>query len=126
MRGHPGAGRLVAVAQQRTRDFRGPHGDAGRHLEIERLVPEFDALDPAPTDVGRLDLIVARREDHARETPARVELTPTGGVPGDAWYRDLPDLPDKQVTASEAELMRGIAESFGCPMPPLLAGQSLA
>lgn len=34
-------------------------------------------------------------------------------------------IADKQVTASEAELMRGIAESFGCPMPPLLPGQSL-
>lgn len=32
---------------------------------------------------------------------------------------------DKQVTADEAELMRAIAESIGCPMPPLLPGQAL-
>ena len=29
-------------------------------------------------------------------------------------------IADHQVTASEAELMRVIADSFGCPMPPLL------
>jgi Zn-dependent protease with chaperone function len=33
---------------------------------------------------------------------------------------------DKQVTNNEAELMRAIAESFGCPMPPLIPDQSLA
>jgi Zn-dependent protease with chaperone function len=32
---------------------------------------------------------------------------------------------DQQVTPSEAELMRAIAESLGCPMPPLLPGQAL-
>jgi hypothetical protein len=33
---------------------------------------------------------------------------------------------DKQVTVHEAELLRGIADSLGCPMPPLLPGQPLA
>ncbi len=32
---------------------------------------------------------------------------------------------DKQVTNNEAELMRAIAESFECPMPPLFPGQAL-
>ena len=32
---------------------------------------------------------------------------------------------DHQVTGNEAELMRAIAESFGCPVPPLLPGQAL-
>jgi hypothetical protein len=30
------------------------------------------------------------------------------------------------VTVHEAELLRGIADSLGCPMPPLLPGQPLA
>lgn len=34
-------------------------------------------------------------------------------------------IADKQVTANEAELMRAIAESFDCPMPPLVPGQAL-
>ena len=33
---------------------------------------------------------------------------------------------DKQVTVHEAELLRGIADSLGCPMPPLLPGQVLS
>ena len=32
---------------------------------------------------------------------------------------------DQEVTPNEAELMRAIAETFGCPMPPLLPGQTL-
>ena len=33
---------------------------------------------------------------------------------------------DGQVNVDEAELMRAIAESLGCPMPPMLPGQRLA
>ncbi|MBH06415.1 MAG: hypothetical protein CMJ20_08850 [Phycisphaeraceae bacterium] len=32
---------------------------------------------------------------------------------------------DKNVTTREAEMLRGISDSLGCPMPPLLPGQSL-
>lgn len=32
---------------------------------------------------------------------------------------------DQHVTPNEAELMRAICESLGCPMPPLLPGQTL-
>jgi hypothetical protein len=33
---------------------------------------------------------------------------------------------DKHVTVYEGELLRGIADSLGCPIPPLLPGQPLA
>jgi len=33
---------------------------------------------------------------------------------------------DREVTTAEAELLRAICDSLGCPMPPLLPGQSLA
>ncbi len=33
---------------------------------------------------------------------------------------------DHTVTPDEIELMRAIADAFGCPMPPLLPGQALA
>ena len=32
---------------------------------------------------------------------------------------------DRQVTTNEAELLRGIAEALGCPVPPLLPEQVL-
>ncbi|MEE2674950.1 MAG: M48 family metallopeptidase [Myxococcota bacterium] len=32
---------------------------------------------------------------------------------------------DERITSVEADLMRAIADSLGCPMPPLLPGQSL-
>jgi Zn-dependent protease with chaperone function len=32
---------------------------------------------------------------------------------------------DRQVTVDEGELLRAIADSLGCPMPPLLPGQSV-
>ena len=35
-------------------------------------------------------------------------------------------LTDQKVTVHEAELLRGIADSLGCPMPPLLPGQPIA
>jgi hypothetical protein len=35
-------------------------------------------------------------------------------------------LADRQVTVHESELLRGVADSLGCPMPPLLPGQPLA
>jgi hypothetical protein len=33
---------------------------------------------------------------------------------------------DREVTVDEAELLRAIADGLGCPMPPLLPGQSLS
>jgi hypothetical protein len=33
---------------------------------------------------------------------------------------------DNRVTVLEGELLRGIADSLGCPMPPLLPGQPVA
>jgi Zn-dependent protease with chaperone function/uncharacterized tellurite resistance protein B-like protein len=34
-------------------------------------------------------------------------------------------IADQQVTPNEAEMIRAISESLGCPMPPLLPGQKL-
>ncbi len=35
-------------------------------------------------------------------------------------------IADKRITTIEGELLRGIADSLGCPMPPLLPGQPVA
>ena len=33
---------------------------------------------------------------------------------------------DREITIAEAELFRAIADTVGCPIPPLLPGQPLA
>ena len=33
---------------------------------------------------------------------------------------------DNQVTVQEGELLRAISDALGCPMPPLIAGETLA
>ncbi|NBP79352.1 hypothetical protein EBU58_01245, partial [bacterium] len=33
---------------------------------------------------------------------------------------------DGVITATEAELLRGVADALGCPMPPLLGGTATA
>jgi hypothetical protein len=33
---------------------------------------------------------------------------------------------DNEITVEEAELFRAIADTLGCPVPPLLPGQKLA
>jgi len=32
---------------------------------------------------------------------------------------------DEQITVTEGELLRAVADALGCPMPPLLPGQAL-
>jgi MOSC domain-containing protein YiiM len=62
-----------------------------------------------PQDVGELALIVARREDGLRETPAETMLTAEDGVPGDAWARKTPDRPEAQITLMRIDVARLLA-----------------
>ena len=50
---------------------------------------------------------------------------------GDKINTDMPEFSpvisaDEEVTLEEAELFRAIADTLGCPVPPLLPGQDLA
>ncbi len=83
----------------------GPWGDSSRHLPMEELERELEALAP-PSDAGSLALIVARGDDGRRETPKQTVLTPDGGVPGDAWLRDAPDKLDAQITLMRVDVAR--------------------
>ena len=67
------------------------------HRSLADLQAGFRALPPAPTDAGRVLLIVARRADGTRETPTRVRLTQEEGVPGDDWSRRPPRDPEAQL-----------------------------
>lgn len=74
--------------------------DPSRHLPLDVLRERLAALAP-PREAGTLALVVVRAPD-GRELPARVLLTPEGGVPGDRWV-DKPN-PDAQVSIMRADV----------------------
>lgn len=70
----------------------------------------------APTDAGRLDLIVARPSEGARSTPDRVLLSYDGGVAGDHWAKgcwksteDGAPHPDVQICIMMSRVIGAIA-----------------
>jgi MOSC domain-containing protein YiiM len=66
-------------------------------------------------------LIVRRRPDGVRETPARVQLSPEQGVPGDRWSRRSPEKPDAQLTV----MRRDVAEVLANGQPLTVFGDNL-
>ena len=68
----------------------GPDGDVARHLPLVELEARLASLPAAPTEIGRLAMILRRHPDGRRETPERVLLAPETGVPGDGWARRPP------------------------------------
>jgi len=79
-------GDVLSWEQQAAEDY-GPRGDASRHRPLADLRAGLAALPPAPSDHGRVHLIVRRRADGVRETLDHVVLSPEEGVPGDRWGR---------------------------------------
>ena len=88
------------------REAYGPSGDADCHLPLAELEAALRALPPASRDAGRLGLIVRRRPDGVRETPARALLSVDEGLAGDGWTRRPPRDPDGQL----AVMRRDVAE----------------
>src|SRR5262249_57137720 len=68
----------------------GPQGDASRHRALAELEAGLRALAAAPTEAGRLALIVLRRSDGPRQLPERARLSIEEGLPGDGWGRPPP------------------------------------
>ena len=99
----------------------GPEGDPARHLPLEILQRELNALPGSPRESGSVILVVARREAGTRETPARVTLTPDTGVPGDAWAGRLPLDAEGQLAVMEA----GVAKLIANGQPLTLFGDNL-
>jgi len=83
-------------------------GDVARHLDREALDRGFAALPAPPRDRGTLGLIVARGEDHRRETPKRVRLTAEQGVPGDRWLAH-DGRPESQLAVMRIDVARLLA-----------------
>jgi len=99
----------------------GPGGDPQRHLAWEALTAGWQALPPAPTDAGRVALLVRRRADGGRETPERVRLCPREGLPGDGWQRRPPRDPAAQL----AVMRRDVAALLANGQPLTLFGDDL-
>lgn len=74
------------------------------HLAFDDLAARIAALGPAPRDLGRVHLVVARPEVDARLTPARCRLSPTDGVENDRWAKREVPMPDAQVTVMRADI----------------------
>jgi len=72
------------------------------HLSFEALEAGLNNLPPAPTDQGRVELVVVRTGIGTRDLPAKARLTSAGGLEGDRWGARNPTSTDDQIT-----LMRG-------------------
>jgi MOSC domain-containing protein YiiM len=101
-------------------DTFGPRGDPSRHLRLVDLEESLRAT-RAPLDTGRVELIVRRRADNARETPIAIDLTVDAGVPGDAWGRRPDPNPAQQLAVMQVNVGRLIANG----QPLTLFGDNL-
>ena len=79
------------------------------HRPLAELESGLARLRDAPSDEGRLVLIVRRRADGVRETPQRVRLSQEEGVPGDDWSRRPPRDPEAQLAVMRREVAELIA-----------------
>jgi len=99
----------------------GPRGDASRHLPLEVLRAGLAALPEPPRDAGAVALIVCRRPDGERATPAEVLLTPEEGVTGDGWSR----RPPRDVRAQITVMWRDVAALIANGQPLTLFGDNV-
>jgi len=97
-RGEPAASRAVALA-----------------VHAAKLDAAVSLLPVSRCGVAELERALGRLERLSAPLKRRVILACTGCIAA-----------DREVTVREAELMRGIADAMGVPMPPLLPGQRLA
>jgi hypothetical protein len=99
----------------------GSVGDPARFRSLAELERAARSLRPAPSERGRVALIVSRGEGGLREPLARTRLAPDAGVPGDAWGRRPDRKPDAQIAVMEAR----IAELLANGQPLTLFGDNL-
>lgn len=89
--------------------FDGLRGDPARHLSPAALEAHLEALPPAPTDRGTVDLLVARTADFGRLVHDRVKLTVAGGMPGDRFAEQTKYGPEAQLATMRTDFARVVA-----------------
>ena len=80
------------------------------HLEHSALEAGLDEIRHAPPNDGKVELIVRRPAEDARETLTEGRLDPAAGLVGDVWSSDDPD-PARQVTVMNARAIALLAGS---------------
>ncbi len=101
--------------------FVGLRGDPSRHLARAQLLAALHALPPAPRDVGRLDLIVARGENGERFEPERARLSVEHGLELDRWRNQTKYGTDYQLATTRTDFARVVANG----QPLALHGDNL-
>ena len=96
-------------------------GDPLRYRALEELEEGLEALPRAPTERGRVELIVARAAGGRRENPDRVRLEADAGVPGDAWGRQQGPHAERAITVMQFD----VAELIANGQPLALFGDNL-
>jgi len=96
-------------------------GDLSRFLSLGDLERELRELARAPTDRGRVSLIIRRIAGGRREILDAVEVSTDGGVPGDAWGRRGQRDAEMQIAVMQADVAKLIAND----QPLTLFGDNL-
>ncbi len=96
-------------------------GDPTCFRFLAALEASLAELGPAQRDHGRVALLVSRGNDGLREMPARVRLTPSDGMPGDAWQR----RPDRKLDGQLAVMQLDVAALIANGQPLPLFGDNL-
>jgi MOSC domain-containing protein YiiM len=90
-------------------------------LEFEVLTARLASAPAAPTDIGRVCLIVTRHPGGRRELLERATMTPESGMPGDSWGRQRRPSPEAQL----AVMQFNVAELIANGQPLELSGDQL-
>lgn len=100
-----------------------------RHLSLEELNSQLDAIRASPKDEGPLELIAIRPEQGERIVPEQGELSLTEGLVGDNWgtrgsrrTEDGSSHPDMQLNLMNARVASLVAQA---PERRALAGDQL-
>jgi MOSC domain-containing protein YiiM len=96
-------------------------GDPSRFLSLSDLERGLDELVHAPTDKGRVAMIVRRVAGGRREILDEIGVSADAGVMGDAWGRKVQRDPDMQIAVMQA----GVAELIANGHPLTLFGDNL-
>jgi MOSC domain-containing protein YiiM len=96
-------------------------GDPSRFLSLSDLERGLHELVHAPTDNGRVAMIVRRVAGGRREILDEIEVSAGAGVTGDAWARKVQRDPDMQI----AVMQNGVAELIANGQPLTLFGDNL-
>ena len=96
-------------------------GNASRFRTFAELKAGLLALPSSPQDNGLLTHIARRGLRGVRESLARIELQPGGGLPGDAWERQRKPHPEAALAVMQTDVAEWIANG----QPLELSGDNL-